>query len=132
MKIDGLIKNIPNQVYDDDYVLTNSICFMLAKKEYSFVKHLRKKTLAGEISDQSDLEKNINNELKNHDGGELLGMQFMLGQVLEMLATRLNDFDKNNNNKFNGYIELEQYHTITGIIIKMLPELIVNQLTKEK
>ena len=132
MKLDGLIKNIPNEIFDEEYALTNSICFMLAKKEYSFVKYLRKKTLAGEISDQSDLEENIKSELENYDGGELLGMQFMLGQVLEMLATRLNDYDNDNNNTFKGYVELEQYHTIAGIILKMLPELILNDITKVK
>lgn len=132
MNIEGLIKNIPNEIFDEEYALTNSICFMLAKKEYSFVKYLRKKTLAGEISNQSDLEQNIKSELENHDGGELLGMQFMLGQVLEILATRLNDFDNKNNKTFNGYIELEQYHTIAGIILKILPELILNNITKAK
>ena len=54
----------------------------------------------------------------------------MLNQVIQILALRLNDFDKDGNNNFNGYIELEQYHTIASLIVKMLPELIINKITK--
>ena len=47
MKIEGLIKNVPNTIFGEDYAMTNHICFMMAKKEYSLVKYLRKKMLAG-------------------------------------------------------------------------------------
>ena len=130
MDIENIISNVPNQIFDDDYALTNFTCFSVAKVEYSLVKYLRSKMLIGEIQDQADLEENIKIEIESFDGGELMGLQFMLNQVIQILALRLNDFDKDGNNNFNGYIELEQYHTIASLIVKMLPELIINKITK--
>ena len=133
MKIEGLIKNVPNTIFDDDYAMTNHICFMFAQKEYSLVKYLRKKMLAGEIISHVDLEENIKNELKeNYSGSELMGVQYMLNQVIQLLATNLNDFDKKKNNKFEGYSELEQYHSISVMIVNLLPALTMEYITSGK
>ena len=56
----------------------------------------------------------------------------MFGQVNQMLAHMLNDFDEKKNNKFNGYKELEQYHTISGIIVQMMPEMIMEKMLQGK
>ena len=80
--------------------------------------------LAAEIVSDVQLKENIEFELrKNYKGSELLGAQFFLNQLIELLATSLNDFDKKKNNKFVGYSELEQYHTIAVMIVKILPVL---------
>ncbi len=132
MKIEGLIKNVPNTIFGEDYAMTNHICFMMAKKEYSLVKYLRKKMLAGEITSDIQLEENIKKELKeNYSGSELMGVQFMLNQVIQLLATSLNNFDKKKNNKFEGYSELEQYHSISGLIVNLLPALTMEYITNK-
>ncbi len=128
MKLDGVIKNIPNEIFDGDYALANSTLFMMCKLEYSFVKYLRRKVLAAEIGSQEDLQNNIKKELSIYDAGTLGGKQYMFGQVNETLAHMLNDFDEKKNNKFNGYKELEQYHTISGIIVQMMPEILMAKI----
>ena len=126
--IEGLIKNFPNEIFDDEYVSSNHTLFELFKEEYSLAKYLRKRTLAREIGNIEDLESNIREELGIYDVGALLLKQFQFGQLTDMLGMMLNDFDKENNNNFNGYTELEQYHTIASTILKMLPEIIVEKI----
>jgi hypothetical protein len=128
MNIEGLIKNIPNEIFDDEYVSSNHTLFELYKEEYSLAKYLRKKMLAAEIVNSEDLESNIREELGIYDVGTLGGKQYMFGEVTNMLGIMLNTFDEENNNNFNGYTELEQYHTIASTILKMLPEILMEKM----
>ena len=128
MNIESLIKNIPNEIFDDEYVSSNHTLFELFKEEYSLAKYLRKKMLAAEIVNSEDLESNIRDELGIYDAGTLGGKQYMFGQVTDMLGMMLNNFDEENNNNFNGYTELEQYHAIAGTILKMLPEILIDKM----
>tara|TARA_B110000238_G_C16016203_1_gene391160 strand:- start:414 stop:818 length:405 start_codon:yes stop_codon:yes gene_type:complete len=128
MNIEGLIKNMPNEIFDDEYVSSNHALFELYKEEYSLAKYLRKKMLAAEIVNSEDLESNIREELGIYDGGALLFKQNQFGEVTDMLAMMLNTFDEKNNTNFNGYTELEQYHTIASTILKMLPEILMEKM----
>ena len=125
MNITGLIKNFPNEIFDSQYVNSNSLLFGLYKEEYTFVKYLRKKMLASEIVGTKDLEDNIMAELNTYDVGELGGKQYLFGEVKNMLGMMLNDFDAKNENNFNGYNELEQYHSIASHIFQMMPNIIM-------
>ena len=44
MSTKGAIKNVPNEKFDDEYSKVNLIAFEMYKVEYSFAKHLRRKT----------------------------------------------------------------------------------------
>jgi hypothetical protein len=132
MNTKKLLKNIPNEIFDDEYVTSNHILFDLYKEEYSLTKYLRKRVLAAEILNSEDLEINIREELAIYDVGTLGGKQYVFGEVTNMLGTMLNTFDEENNNNFNGYTELEQYHTISGTIHNMLPELIMGKIISSK
>tara|TARA_B100000795_G_C22668460_1_gene386965 strand:- start:371 stop:775 length:405 start_codon:yes stop_codon:yes gene_type:complete len=128
MNIEGLIKNLPNEIFDDEYVSSNHTLFELYKEEYSLVKYLRKKMLAAKIVNSEDLESNIREELSIYDGGTLMFKQNQFGEVTNKLGIMLNTFDEENNNSFNGYTELEQYHTIASTILKMLPEILIEKM----
>ena len=128
MNIEGVIKNLPNEIFDDEYISSNNTAFKLYKEEYSLVKYLRKRTLAAEIVNLEDLESNIRKELGIYDVGTLGGKQYMFGELTNMLAMMLNAFDEKKNNSFHGYTELEQYHTISSTIIKILPEILMAKL----
>ena len=124
----GFLKNIPNEIFDDEYVTSNHILFELYKEEYSLTKYLRKRVLSAEILNNEDLEINIREELAMYDVGTLGAKLYVFGEVTNMLGTMLNTFDEENNNNFKGYTELEQYHTISGTIQNMLPEIIMEKL----
>ena len=127
----GAIKNIPNEKFDDEYTTINLIAFEMCKTEYSFAKHLRKKTILRQIQSEDELIENIKNELVKYDFPQLGVKQFQYNEIIGLLANALNEFDNENNNKFNGYIELEQYHTIAMKISENIPEIMMNSLTKE-
>ena len=122
----GGIKNIPNEKFDVEYTKLNSIAFETYKVEYSFAKHLRKKTLLAQIGNEDELIENIKNELIKYDFTQLGVKQFQYNGLIGLLANALNEFDNQNNNKFNGYIELEQYHTIAIKIVENIPEIMMN------
>ena len=128
MNIEGLIKNLPNEIFDDEYVSSNHTLFELYKEEYSLAKYLRKKMLAAKIVNSEDLESNIREELSIYDGGTLMFNQNQFGELTNKLGIMLNTFDEENNNSFNGYTELEQYHTIASTILKMLPEILIEKM----
>ena len=117
----GGIKNFPNEKFDENYTILNQMIFDLYKIEYSFLKFLRKKTLAKEIGSEEDLMTNIKKEFSLYDFPSLGVKQHIYSEIEKILGTALNNFDAQNNNEFNGYIELEQYHTIAGRIIQIIP-----------
>tara|TARA_B100001059_G_scaffold171704_1_gene171821 strand:- start:2783 stop:3214 length:432 start_codon:yes stop_codon:yes gene_type:complete len=128
---EGAIKNIPNEKFDDEYSKVNLIAFKMYKVEYSFAKHLRKKTILRQIQSEEELIENIKNELIKYDFPQLGVKQFQYNELIALLANSLNEFDNKNNNKFNGYIELEQYHTIAIKINENIPEIMMKTLTKK-
>ena len=128
---EGAIKNIPNEKFDKEYVTINLVIFELFKIEYSFIKYLRKKTLLRQISNEDDLIENIKNELNKYDFPTLGVKQHQYNGIIEILAKALNNYDAENNNSFNGYIELEQYHSIAIKISENIPEIMMNSLTKK-
>lgn len=131
LSAEGAIKNIPNEKFDDEYSKVNLIAFEMYKVEYSFTKHLRKKTLLRQIQSEDKLIENIKNELIRYDFPQLGVKQFQYNGLIELLANALNEFDNENNNKFNGYIELEQYHTIAIKISENIPQIMMNTLTNK-
>lgn len=127
----GAIKNVPNEKFDDEYSKVNLIAFEMYKVEYSFAKHLRRKTILRQIQSEEELIENIKNELIKYDFPQLGVKQFQYNELIGLLANALNEFDNENNNKFNGYIELEQYHTIAMKISENIPEIMMKTLTKK-
>ena len=127
----GAIKNYPNEKFDDEYTNLNLIAFEMYKVEYSFAKHLRRKTILQQIKNEDELIENIKNELIKYDFPQLGVKQFQYNELIGLLANALNEFDNENNNKFNGYIELEQYHTIAMKISENIPEIMMKTLTNK-
>lgn len=127
MSIKGLIKDFPTNIYDDDYVLINKYLFESFKEEYALVKHIRKKMLAGEILNDEDLEKNIRDEINNHETESIGVKMFMLKQLTESLSSLLTDLDEKNNKGFKGYDDLDQYYSLSFEINKVLVKILLNQ-----
>jgi thymidine kinase len=128
MSIKGLIKDFPTEKYDDDYVIINKFLFEGFKEEYSLAKHIRKKMLAGEIQNDEDLDKNIRDEVNSYDTKSIGVKMFMSKQLIETLSGFLTDLDKENNNSFRGYDDLDQYYTLSRTINKIMFEIVSNRL----
>ena len=132
MDVNKMVNDFSNEIYDDKYFDCNLILFTVCKEEYSFVKYIRSKMKAGKIANQEEMGVMIKNELNKYDVGTLGGKQYMFGETTKMLGTFLNDYDSKGEKGFDGYDELEQYHSISGIITQMMPALLMEKMLSSK
>ena len=132
MDVNKMVNDFSNETYDEKYFDCNLMLFTVYKEEYSFAKYIRSKMKAGKIANQEQMDTMIKNELNKYDVGTLGGKQYMFGETTKMLATFLNDCDSKGNNGFKGYEELKQYHSISGHIIQMMPDILMVKMMSGK
>tara|TARA_B110000858_G_C17562212_1_gene362996 strand:- start:127 stop:657 length:531 start_codon:yes stop_codon:yes gene_type:complete len=115
--------DIRNQ-YDENYQLVNTTLLELNINEaYNYIKFLYDKLISQEIIDLEDLDKVIYNDFKNQTSEKILKFVANYSTINEVLGTYLNSFD-DKKIKFHGYMELEQYHSLSTKIPSIL-----NQIT---
>ena len=132
MDVNKMVNDFSNETYDKRYFDCNLMLFTVYKEEYSFAKYIRSKMKAGKIANQEEMDVMIKNELNKYDVGTLGGKQYMFGETTKMLGTFLNDYDSKGEKGFDGYEELEQYHSISGHITQMLPALLMEKIVSGK
>jgi len=115
--------DIRNQ-YDENYQIVNTTLLELNVNEaYNYIKSLYDKLKSQEIIDLEDLNNVIYNDFQNQSSEKILKFVANYSTINEVLGTYLNSFD-DKKIKFHGYIELEQYHSLSTQIPSIL-----NQIT---
>ena len=115
--------DIRNQ-YDENYQLVNTTLLELNVNEaYNYIKSSFDKLRSQEIIDLEDLNNVIYNDFQNQSSEKILKFVANYSTINEVLGTYLNSFD-DKKIKFHGYIELEQYHSLSTQIPSIL-----NQIT---
>ena len=115
--------DIRNQ-YDENYQIDNTTLLELNVNEaYNYIKSLYDKLKSQEIIDLEDLNNVIYNDFQNQSSEKILKFVANYSTINEVLGTYLNSFD-DKKIKFHGYIELEQYHSLSTQIPSIL-----NQIT---
>lgn len=132
MDINKMVNDFSNETYDEKYFESNMALFTIYKEEYSFVKYVRAKMKAGKVANQEEMDQIIKNELNRYDVGTLGGKQYMFGELTNMLGAFLNEYDSNKEKGFKGYDELEQYHSTSGHITQMMPNLLMEKMLSGK
>ena len=130
--VNQMVNDFSNETYDNQYFDCNLALFALYKEEYSFVKHIRSKMKTGKITNQEEMGQIIKNELNQYDVGTLGEKQYMFGETTKMLGTFLNNYDSIGEKGFKGYEEIEQYHSISGHIIQMMPDILMVKMMSGK
>ena len=130
--VNQMVNDFSNETYDNQYFDCNLALFALYKEEYSFVKHIRSKMKTGKITNQEEMGQIIKNELNQYDVGTLGEKQYMFGETTKMLGTFLNNYDSIGEKGFKGYEEIEQYHSISGYIIQMMPDILMVKMMSGK
>ena len=115
--------DIRNQ-YDENYQIVNTTLLELNVNEaYNYIKFLCDKLKSKEIIDLEDLNNVIYNDFQNQSSEKILKFVANYSTINEVLGTYLNSFD-DKKIKFHGYIELEQYYSLSTEIPSIL-----NQIT---
>ena len=115
--------DIRNQ-FDENYQIVNTTLLELNVNEaYNYIKSLYDKLKSQEIIDLEDLNNVIYNDFQNQSSEKILKFVANYSTINEVLGTYLNSFD-DKKIKFHGYIELEQYHSLSTQIPSIL-----NQIT---
>ena len=93
---------------------------------YNDIKKFRNKFHNKEVRDENHLEQIILDHFKKFDGDKIIQFFGDYSTIESILGTYLNDLDSKKV-KFNGYVEIEQYHSLAQKIYTML-----NQTMLEK
>jgi len=95
--------------------------------EYLFLKTLRFKLEKGEVYIEQ-ITSYISNSYKKLDGGEIMYLMDIFRQLEHIFTVHLEEWEKNNNTKFNGFVDIEQYLTLSQRTISDLGDLLQNKL----
>lgn len=117
--------------YDEEYFILdqNIMSIDSYKKEYPFLKEFREKLKTGEVF-LEEMDSFIFNEYKDLDGDKIIYTISLFEQLEYILATHLNEWEKNNDNTYKGYEDVEQYHSLSQKTILLLRELLIHKATK--
>lgn len=136
------IMDLTEKVFDDIDTLVNikSTLKDLNKKTYTYVESIKNRFITGEIKDELDLKKVIENEFswdiyisesiisdenkkqfqdKFDNKYDIFMAAASIKIQVDYLAETLNEFE---NNRFYGFDYIENYHDIYGLIYKCLIE----------
>ena len=104
---------------------------MLSQESYSevypFIKTFREKLRVGEIY-LEEMTMYIKNNFSNYDVGKIMFIISLFEQMEHIFGTYLNEWEKKNNSKFNGFEDVEQYHALSQKVIVVLQELLKEQI----
>ena len=121
--------------FDKDYNDLNQ--FLLSEEikdwheDYAFLKLVWGKMKTGEIHNDIQLNSFIEQNLRELTMEELCSKTVAFRSLELLLGQHLTDWEGNNNTSFEGYIDIEQYHTVAVRTIQIIPEVLVDYVTKE-
>ena len=111
--------------YHINYKKIDQIILLLERKEYEFCKLTYNKFNDGEFKNENELNNYILSIFKSHSRENIISKVVSFENIIDLLATKLNEFDKNDDTSFNGYLILEQYHSMAIRIEKLAREAMV-------
>lgn len=116
--------------FDEEYLKIDQMLMSIDsyKKEYPFLKDFREKLKAGDIF-LEDMDSYIKNQYGGLDGSEIMYTISLFGQIEHILAIHLNEWEENNDNVYKGFVEIEQYHSLSQKTIISLREMLTNQIS---
>ena len=94
---------------------------------YPFIKKFREKLRLGEIY-LEEMTEYIKNNFSDYDGGKIMFKISLFEQMEHIFGTYLNEWEEKKNSKFNGFEDVEQYHTLSQKVIIVLQELLQEQI----
>ena len=110
-------KNIyAKEYYDLDKLLLETVDLVEA---YNDIKKFRNKFHNKEVRDENHLEQIIIDHFKKFDGNKIIQFFGDYSTIESILGSYLNDLDSKKI-KFNGYVEIEQYHSLAQKIYTIL------------
>ena len=114
-----------NEWYHINYKKVDQLILLLEREEYEFCKLTFKKFNDGEFKNENELNNYLLSILKSHSRENIISKVVSFEGIINLLATQLNEFDKNGDTSFNGYLILEQYHSMAVRIEKLAREAMV-------
>ena len=116
--------------YDKEYVEFQNM--MLGDKspyhdEYNFLKVFHDKLKNGEIF-LEDMKSHAIDNYKKHDGPELMTKIELFRQFEHISTVFLNGWEERGETNFNGFVAIEQYHSLSQFMISTLGELLQMKL----
>ena len=117
------INKYAKEYYDLDKLILETDDLVEA---YNDIKKFRNKFHNKEVSDENHLEQLILDHFKKFDGNKIIQFFGAYSTIESIIGSYLNDLDSKKI-KFNGYVEIEQYHSLAQKIYTML-----NQTMLEK
>ena len=116
--------------FDEEYLKIDQMLMSIDsyKKEYPFLKDFREKLKAGDIF-LEDMDSYIKNQYGGLDGSEIMYTISLFEQIEHILAIHLNEWEENNDNVYKGFVDIEQYHSLSQKTIISLREMLTNQIS---
>jgi antitoxin component YwqK of YwqJK toxin-antitoxin module len=122
-------KTSTERSFDKEYQELDKM--MLSQESYSevypFIKTFREKLRVGEIY-LEEMTEYIKNNFSDYDGGKIMFKISLFEQMEHIFGTYLNEWEEKKNSKFNGFEDVEQYHTLSQKVIIVLQELLQEQI----
>jgi hypothetical protein len=120
------VKSKQRNDYDKEYVEFQNM--MLGDKspyhdEYNFLKVFHDKLKKGEIF-LEDMKSHAIDSYKKHDGPELMTKIELFRQFEHISTVYLNGWEERGETNFNGFVAIEQYHSLSQFVINILGELL--------
>jgi len=81
-------------------------------KDYKFVKLVFEKLKTGSVRNEEQLNNFIFSFLRKHSRDEVISKIVNFQTMENILGSALNEYEENDDTSFNGFIELEQYHSV--------------------
>jgi len=123
-------KTSTERSFDKEYQELDKM--MLSQESYSevypFIKTFREKLRVGEIY-LEEMTEYIKNNFSDYDGGKIMFKISLFEQMEHIFGTYLNEWEEKKNSKFNGFEDVEQYHTLSQKVIIVLQELLQEQIS---
>jgi|GEM_PF-6495363 len=116
--------------FDEEYLKIDQMLMSIDsyKKEYPFLKDFREKLKAGDIF-LEDMDSYIKNQYGSLDGPEIMYTISLFEQIEHILAIHLNEWEENNDNVYKGFVDIEQYHSLSQKTIISLREMLTNKIS---
>lgn len=124
------ISNDIDMDFDEEYFkIDKSIMSIDSYKEvYPFLKEFREKLKTGEIW-LEEMESFIINRYNDLDGDKIMYTISLFEQLEYILATHLNDWEEKNDNVYKGFVDIEQYHSLSQKTIIILRNLLFKKIS---
>jgi len=115
--------------FDKKYYEFNKIVSDIYKEggEYKFIKMLREKLKKGEVY-LEEMGNYIKTHHKKYDGGQIMTKIHLYNQLEQITTSYLEDWEKKKETTFEGFIDVEQYHSLSQKIVNELEDLLQEKL----